>query len=169
MTEVTKLAQNPFLFSRSVMCNSLQPNGLQDSNLPCPSSSPRACSNSGPLSWWCHPTISSSVVLFSSCLLSFPELKSFPMIKFFASGGQMIGVSTLATVLTMNTQDWFPLGWTGWISLQSKGLTRVFSNTTVQKHQFFGTQPSLWSSSHISMDICWQSDVCFLIHCLGLS
>ena len=103
-----------------------------------------------PLSQWCHPTISSSVVPFSSCLQSFPVSGSFQMSQFFPSGGQSIGVSVSASVLPMNNQDWFPLGWTGWISLLSKGLSRVFSNTTVQKHHFFGTQLSLWSNS----DIC---------------
>ena len=110
---------------------------------------PGTLSNSCPSSQWCHPTISSSVILFFSCLQSFPASRSFPMSQFFASGGQSIGVSALASVLPMNAQDWFPLGWTGWISLQSKGLSRVFSNTTVQKHQFFGTQLSSQSSSHI--------------------
>ena len=99
--------------------------------------------NSCSLSWWCHPTISSSVVPFSSLLQSFPASGSFPMSQFFTSSGQSIGVSASASVLPMNIQDWFPLGWTGWISLQSKGLSRVFSNITVQKHQFFGTQLSL--------------------------
>ena len=117
--------------------------------LSCPSLSPRACSNSCPLSQWCHPTISSSVILFSSCLWSFPASGSFPMSQFFTSGGQSIVVSASASVLPMNTQDWFPLGWTGWISLQAKGLSRVFSNTTVQKHQFFSAPLSLWSNSHI--------------------
>ena len=98
---------------------------------------------------WCHPAISSSVVPFSSCLQSFPASGSFPMSQFFAWGGQSTGVSASTSVLLMNTQDWSPLGWTGWISLQSKGLSRVFSNTTVQKHQFFGAQLSLWSNSHI--------------------
>ena len=103
----------------------------------------RAYSNSCPLSQWCHPTISSSVVPFFSCFPSFPASESVPIGQFFASGGQNVGVSALASVLPMNIQDWFPLGWTGWISLQPKGLARVFSNTTVQKHQFFGAQLSL--------------------------
>ena len=115
---------------------------------PCPSPTPRVYSNSYPLSWWWHPTISSSVVPFS-CPQSFLASGSFPMSQFFASGGQIIGVSASASVFPMNIQDWFPLGWTGWISLQSKGLSRVFSNTTVPKHQFFGTQLSLESNSHI--------------------
>ena len=137
------------LFSCSVMSNSLLPHGLQHTSPPCPSPSPRACSNSCPSSRWCHPTISSSVVPFSSFLQSFPASGSFLMNQVFASGGQSIGTSALTSVLPMNIQDWFPLGLTGWISLQSKGLSRVFSNTTVQKHQFFGTQPSLWSNSYI--------------------
>ena len=123
--------------------------GLQHARLPCPSPTPGACSNSCPLSQWCHLTISSSVVPFSSCLQSFPASGSFPLSQFFTSGGQSIGVSALASVLPMNIQHWFPWGWTGWISLLFKGLSRVFSNTTDQKHQFFGAQLSLWSSSHI--------------------
>ena len=115
---------------------------LQNTRLPCPSPTPGVYSNSCPLSQWCHSTISSSVVPFSSHLQSFPALGSFPMSLFFASNGQSIGVSASASVLPMNTQDWSPLGWTGWISLQSMGLSRVFSNTTVQKHQFFGSQLS---------------------------
>ena len=136
------------LFSYSVVFDSLWPHGLQHTRLPCPSSPPRTRSNSCPLSWWCHPTISSSVIPFS-CLQSFPASRCFPMSQFFASGGQSIGVSAAASVLPMNIQDWFPLGWTGLISLRFKGLSRVFSNTTVQKRQFFGTQPSLRSNSHI--------------------
>ena len=127
-------------FSRSVMSNSLWPHGLQHTRLPCPSPTPGACSNSCPLSRWCHPPISSFVVPFSSCLQSFSASGSFQMSLLFASRGQSIRVSALASVLPMNIQDWFPLGWTGWISLQSKGLSRVFSNIIVQKHQFFGTQ-----------------------------
>ena len=121
--------------------------GRQLARLPCPSPSPGACSNSCPPSRWCHPTISSSVVTFSSCLQSFPASGSFPVSQLFASGGQSTGASV--SVLPVNIQDWSPLGWTGWISLLSKGLSRVFSNTTVQKHQFFGAQPSLCSNSHI--------------------
>ena len=136
-------------FSHSVMSDSLWPHGLQHTRLPCPSPTLRACSNSRPLSQWCHPTISPSVIPFSSPLQFFPALGSFPMSQFFTSGGQSIGVSASASVLPMNTQDWSPLGWTGWISLQSKGLSRVFSNTTVQKHQFFGAQLSLRYISHI--------------------
>ena len=130
-------------FSCSVMSDSLQPHVLQHTRPPCPSLTPRAYSNSCPLSWWCHPTISSSVIPFSSSLQSFPATGSFQMSQFFTSGGQSIGVSALTSVLPMNIQGWFPLGWTGWISLQSKELSRVFSNTTVQKHQFFGPQLSL--------------------------
>ena len=137
------------LFGSSVVSDSLWRHGLQHTWFPCPSISPGACWNSGPLSRWWHPTISSSVVRFSSCPQSFLASGSFPMSQFFASGGQRIGVLAWASVLPMNIQDWFPLGWTGWISLQSKGPSRVFSNTTVQKHQFFGSQPSLWFNSHI--------------------
>ena len=136
-------------FSHSVMSNSLRPHGLQHARLPCPSPPPWAFSNSWPSSWWCHPTISSPVISFSSCLQSFTALGSFQMSQFSTSGGQSIGVSALASVLPVNIQDWFPLGWTGWISLHSKGLSRVFSNTTVQKHQFFDAQLSLYSNSHI--------------------
>ena len=120
-------------FSHSVVSDSLRPHGLQHTRLPCPSPTPRPCTNSCPLSWWCHPTISSSVIPFSSYLQSFPASGSFPVSQLFASGGQTIGVSASASVLPMNIQDWFPLGWNGWIYLQSKGLSRVFSNTTVQK------------------------------------
>ena len=127
-------------FSGSVMSDSLWPHGLLHTRLPCPSPTSRACSNSCPSSWWCHPTISSSVVPFSSCLQSFLASGSFLMTQYFASGGQSTGVSASASVLPMNIQDWFSLGLTGLISLQSKGLSRVFSNNTVQKHQFFGTQ-----------------------------
>ena len=120
------------------MSDSLWPHGLQDAKLPCPSPAPRAYSNSCPLSRWCHPTISSSVIPFSSCLQSFPASGSFPMSQFFESGDKSIGASALASVLPMNIQDRLPLGLTGWISLHSKGFSRVFSNTTVQKHQLFG-------------------------------
>ena len=128
------------------MSDCLQHNGLQPTRLPCPSPTPRVCSNSCPSSRWCYPTISSSVFHFSSCLQSFPASGSFLVSQFF---GQNIGASASASVLPMNIQDWFPLGLTGLISLLSKGLSRVFSSTTVQKHQFFGAQPSLWSNSHI--------------------
>ena len=136
-------------FSLSVVSDSLRPHGLQHSRLPCPSPIPKACSNSCPSSQWCHPTISFSVIPFSSCLQSFPTSGSFPMSQFFTSGGQSIGVSASASVLPINIQNWFPLGWTGWISLQSKGLWRVFSNTEVQKHQFFSPQLSSQSNSRI--------------------
>ena len=119
------------------MSNSLQPHGLQHTRPPCPSPTPGVYPNSCPLSRWCHPTISSSVVPFSACLQSFPASGSFPVSHFFASYGHSIGVWASASVLPMNIQDQLPLGWTGWISLQSKGLSRVFSNTIVQKHQFF--------------------------------
>ena len=141
--------RGPVQFSHSVMSDSLRPHRLQHARLPCPSPTPRANSNSCPLCRWHHPTISSSVVPFSFCLQSFPAPGSFQMSQFFASGGQSIWVSASASVLPINIQDWFPLWWTGWISLQSKGLSRVFSNTTVQNHQFFGSQLSLWSNSHI--------------------
>ena len=130
-------------FSCSVMSDSLRHRGLQHTSPPRPSPTPAAYSNSCPLSWWCHATSSSSAIPFSSYLQSFPASGSFQMSQFFASGGQRIRVSASALVLPMNIQVWFPLGWTGWISLQSKGLSRVFSNTTVQKHQFFGPQFSL--------------------------
>ena len=136
-------------FSRSVMSESLWPHELQHSRLPCPSLTPRAYSDSCPLSWLCHPTILSSVISFSSCLQSFPASGSLQMSQFFALGGQSIGVSASASVLPMNIQDWFPLGWTGWISLLSKGVSRVFPNTTVQKHQFFGAQLSFKFNPHI--------------------
>ena len=134
-------------FSRSVVSDSLWPHGLQHARPPCPSPTPGAYSNSCPLNQWCHPIISSSVIPFSSYLQSFPASGSFQMSQFFTQGGPNIGAS--ASVLPMNIQDWFPLGWTGWISLHSMGLSRVFSNTTVQKHQFFCTQLSLYSNSHI--------------------
>ena len=131
------------------MSHSLWSHGLQHTRLPCPSPTLGACSNSSPLSHWCHPTISSSVVPFSSRLQSFPASGSFQMSQLFASGDQSTGASASASVLPVNIQDWFPLGLTGLISLQARGLSRVFYNTTVQKHQFFGTQPSFWSNSHI--------------------
>ena len=136
-------------FSHSVMFDSSWAHGLQHARLPCPSSAPGACLNSCPSSRWYHPTISSFVVPFSSCLQSFPASGSFPKSQFFTSGGQSIGVSASASVLPMNTQDWFPLGLTGLISLQSKELSRVFSNITFQKPQFFSAQLSLYSNSHI--------------------
>ena len=133
-------------FSRSVVSDSLRPHESQHARLSCPSPTPRVYPNSCPLSPWCHPTISSSVIPFSSCPQSLPASRSFPMSQLFAWGGQNIGVSASTSVQTMNIQDWFPLGWTSWISLQSKGPSRVFSNTTVQKHQFCGTQLSLKSN-----------------------
>ena len=140
----------PFQFnSVAQSCPTLQPHESQHSRPPCPSPTPRVHSNSCPSSRWCHPTISSSVVPFSFCPQSLPASESFPMSWLFTWGGQSIGVSASASVLAMNIQDWSPLEWTGWISLQSKGLSRVFSNTTVQKHQFFGTQLSSQSNSHI--------------------
>ena len=129
-------------FSRSVVSDSLQTHEPQHTRPPCPSPTPGVHPNPCPLSQWCHPTISSSFIPFSSCPQSFPASGSFQMSQLFTSGGQSIGVSALTSVLPMNTQDWPPLGWTGWIFLQSKGLSRVFSNTTVQKHQFFSTQLS---------------------------
>ena len=130
------------VLSHSVVSNSLQPHGLQHARLPCPSPNPGACLDSCS-SQWCHPTVSSSVIPFSSCLQFFTASGSFPKSQLFTPGGQSTGVSASPSVLPMNSQDWFPLGWTGWISLQSKGLSRIFSNTTVQKHHFFGAQLSL--------------------------
>ena len=134
--------------SRSVVFDYLQSCGLQHARLPCPSPSPGACSNSCPLSWWCHPTISASVTSFSSCPKSFQHQGLFQWVSSSPLVAQAL-VSASTSVLPMNTQNRFSLGWTGWISVQSKGLSRVFSNTTVQKHQFFGAQPSLWSKSCI--------------------
>ena len=145
------------LFSRLVLSDCLQPHGLQHARLPCPSPSPRACSDSCPLSQWCHSTILSSVIPFSPYLHSFPASGSFQISQFFTSGSQSTGASASASVLPVNIQDWFPLGLTGLISLQSKGLSRIFSNTTVQKHQFFSTQPSLWSKSHIHTQLLEKS------------
>ena len=140
-TKISQFIQ--FSLVQSVMSDSLWPHGLQHARPPCLSATPRVYSNSCPLSQWCHPTTSSSVVPSFSCLQSFPISGSFQMSQFFASGGQSIRVSASASVLPMNIQDWFPLEWTGLISLQSKGLSRVLSNTTVQKHQFFCTRLSL--------------------------
>ena len=134
------------VFSHSVMSDFLQPHGLQHASLPCPSPIPRVCANSCPLSWWCHPTISSSVVPFSSYVQSVPASWSFLMSWFFTWGGQSIWVSASSSVLPMNIQDWFPLGLAGLISLQPKGFSRFFSNATVHKHQFFSVQPYLWSN-----------------------
>ena len=136
-------------FSRSVVSNSLLPHESQHARPPCPSPSPGVHSNLCPSSRWCHPAISSSVVPFSSCPQSLPASESFPVSQLLAWGGQSTGISASASVLQMNTQDWSPLEWTSWISLQSKGLARVISNTTVQKHQFFGAQLSSQSNSHI--------------------
>ena len=136
-------------FSRSVVSDFLWPHESQHTRPPCPSPTPRVHSNSCPSSQWCHPAISSSVIPFSSCPQSLPASGSFPVSQLFSWGGQSIGVSASISVFPMNTQDWPLLGWTGWISLQSKGLSRVFSNTTVQKHQFFGAQLSSQSNSHI--------------------
>ena len=136
-------------FSCSIVSDSLRTHGLQHTRPPCPSPNPRVYPNSCPLSWWYHPTISSSAVPFSTCPQSFPASGSFQMSQLFTSGGQRIGVSASMSVLPMYIQDWSPLGLTGLISLQPKGLSRVFSNTTVQKHQFFGAQPSLQSNSQI--------------------
>ena len=136
-------------FSRSVVSDSLRPHELQHARPPCPSPTPGVYPHSCVSSRWCHPAISSSVVPFSSCPQSLPASGSFPMSQLFTWGGQSIRVSALASVLSMNTQDWFPLEWTGWMSLQSKGLSGVFSDTTVQKHQFFGAQLSSQSNSHI--------------------
>ena len=136
-------------FSPSVVSNSLWPHGLQHDRPPCPSPTPTACSNSCPWSRWCHPTISSSVILFSSRLQSFSASGSFPMSQFFPSGGQSTAVSASASAFPMNIQDWFPLGLTGLISLPSKRHSRIFSSTTIWRHQFFSTQPILWFNSHI--------------------
>ena len=143
-----------FQFSHSVMSDSLRPHEPQHARPTCPSPTLRVYPNPCPLSRWCHPTISSSVIPFSSCPQSFPASGSFPMSQLFTSGGQSIGASASASLLPMNTQDQSPLGWTGWISLQSKGLSRVFSNTTVQKHQFFRvsnsqTHDSDWTATRI--------------------
>ena len=143
------LRKAQLFFSHSSTSNSLQPRGQPHARLPCPSPCPGACSNSCPLSQWCHPPILPSIILISSCLQCFPASGSFLMSWLFASGGQSIGASASASVPLMNIQDWFPLGLTGLISLQSKVLWRIFSSTTAQKHQFFSIQPSLWSNSHI--------------------
>ena len=140
---------NSFQFSRSVVSNSLRPHESQHTRPPCLPPTPGVHSDSRPSSQWCHPAISSSVVPFSSCPQSLPASESFPMSQLFAWGGQSTGVSAVASFLPKNTQGWSPLEWTGWISLQSKGLSRVFSNTTVQKHQFFSVQLSSQSNSHI--------------------
>ena len=138
--DINRVAITSVQFSHTVVSDSLWPHRPQHARPPCPSPTPGVYSNSYPLSRWCHPTISSSVIPLSSCLQSFPTSRSFQMSQFLASGRQSIGVSAATSVLPMNIQDWYPLEWTGWISLLSKGLSRVFSNTTVQKHQFFGPQ-----------------------------
>ena len=156
------------------MSNSLRPHGLQHASLPCPSPTPQVCPNPCPLSWWCHPTISSSVVPFSSCPQSFPASGSFPVSQLFASGGQSIGVSASTSVLPMNTQDWSPLGWTGWISLKFKGLSSLLENhsskASILRHSAFFLLKNV-QLSHLSthdhwkncslwlMDLCWQSNV----------
>ena len=149
--ESNKKINGLLFFSPTVVYDSLWPHGLQHARLPFPSPSPGACSNSCPFSQRCHPTISSSVIPFSH-LPSFPASGSFQMSQLFTSGGQSIGVSASTSVLPMNIQDWSPLGWTDWISLQTKGLLRVFPNTTVQKHQLFSAQLSSGSNSHIPQD-----------------
>ena len=136
-------------FSYSVVSDSLRPHESQHARPPCPSPTPGVHSDSRPSSQWCHPAISSSVVPFSSCPQFLPASESFPMSQLFPWGGQRTGVSALASFLPKKSQGWSPSEWTGWISLQAKGLSRVFSNTTVQKRQFFSTQPSSWSNSHI--------------------
>ena len=143
------LEQDSDQISHSVLSNSLQPHESQHTRPPCPSPTPGVHPDSPPSSQWCHPAISPSVVPFSSCPQSIPASQSFPMSQLFAWGGQSTGVSALASFLPKKSQGWSPLEWTGWISLQPKGLSRVFSNTTVQKHQFFGVQPSSQSNSHI--------------------
>ena len=160
------------------MSNTLQPHEVQHARLLCPSLSPRVCSNSCPMSRWCHPTISSSVAPFSSCPQSFSASGSFPVSQLFTSGGKSIGASASASVLPMNIQGWFPLGLTGLISLLSIGLLRVFSNTTVWKHQFFAAYTSLVQLSYLYMTTgktialtIWAfvgNDISFLKHCLGL-
>ena len=147
--QVIRISKDSVQFSCSVVSESLQPHRLQHARPLCPPPTPGVHSNSRPSSQWCHPAISSSVVPFSICPRSLPASKSFPMSQLFTWGGQSTGVSASTSVLPKNSQDWSPLEWTGWISLQSKGLSRVFSNTTVQKHQFFGSQLSAQSNSHI--------------------
>ena len=147
--DATRKLLSSVQFSRSVMSDSWRPHESQHTRPPCPSPTPGVYPNSCPSSQWCHPAISSSVVPFSSCPQSLPASESFPMSQLFSWGGQSIGVSASASVLPMNIQNWSPLGWTGWISLQSRGLSRVFSNTTVQKHQFLSAQLFSQSNSHL--------------------
>ena len=180
-TKKTMYSISSVQFGGSAVSDSLRPHGLQHARPLCPSSTPRVASNSCPLSQWCHLTISSSVIPFCSRVQSFPASGSFPMSQVFTSGGQSIGVSASASVLPMNISDWFPLGLTVLISSLSKGLSKVFFNTTVQKHQFFGAQPSLWFNSHICtwpLEKPWlwldgplsaKWCLCFLLCCLGLS
>ena len=156
----------PLLFGCSVMFNSLWPYGLQHTRLPCPLLSPRVCSNSSPLGQWYHPNISASVTPFSSCPQSFPASGTFPVSWLFTSGGQSIRASALTSVFSVNIPGWLPLVLSGLISLLSKGLSRIFSSTTVSKQQFFSAQLSLWSNPHIhpnycfnQMDLCWQSNM----------
>ena len=168
------------VFSCQVVSDSLQPHELQHARPPCPSLFPGVCPSSCPLSRWWHPTTSSSVAPFSPCLQSFPKSVSFPMSQLFTSGGQSIGASASASVLPVSIQGWSPLGLTGLISLQSKGLSRVFSSTRVQMHQFFGALPSLRSNSHICTWLLEKPTLwlygplsakwclCFLTHCLDL-
>ena len=159
------------------LCLTLRPHGLQHTRPPCPSPFPRVCSNSCPSNWWCYPTISSSVIPFSCRLQSFSSSGSFPMSRLFTSGGQSFGASAWASVLSMNIQGWFQLGLANLISLQSKGLSRVFSSTTTWKHQFFGVQPSVWPSFHPNMTtgktiactiqpLSAKWHLRFIIHCL---
>ena len=155
----SRLSFSSVQFNRSVMSDSLQPHELQHSRPPCPSPTPGVHSDSHPSSQWCHPAILSSVIPFSSCPQSLPASESFPMSQLFSWGGQSTGVSALASILPKKSQGWSS-EWTGWTSLQSKRLSRVFSNTTVQKHQFFGTQPSSQSNSHYFI----HSSVCVYIH-----
>ena len=149
LSKFHKYAFSSVQINHSVVSNSLRPHELQHSRLPCPSPTPGVHSNSCLSSQWCHPAISSSVVPFSSCPWSLSASESFPMSQLFTWGGPSTGASALASFLPKNTQDWSPSEWTGWISLQSKGLSRVFSNTVIQKHQFFGTRLSSQSNSHI--------------------
>ena len=162
-----QMQSHNLLFNCSVVSSSLWPHGLLHARLPCSSSSPRVCSNSCPLSWGCHPTISSSVVPFSSCFQSFPASGSFPMSHLFASGSQILGAS--ASVLPVNIQGWFPLGLTGLISLLSKGLLRVFSSTTVWRHQFLKKKSnniSLWSLIHVNLFLQLLLSYLFAHFCL---
>ena len=161
-TEFPQKNRTNHLFSVTKSCSTLQLHGLQHTRLPCPSLSPRVCSNSCPLSFGCHPTISPSATPFSPCPQSSPASGSFPVSRLFISDGQSIGASSSASVLPMNIQGRFPLGRTGWISLQPKELSRIFSSTTVRKHQFLGSQPSLWSNSHIHTELQYDPAITLL-------